>query len=88
MAEWPDALESSSRRILDPGRGDRRWRTVRKHRSGISKERDPLLDLLLRRLDLLVRMAALEQRLLGMDPHDPDRGLLPSDERVNHLLQD
>jgi hypothetical protein len=28
------------------------------------------LDLASRRLDLLVRMAALEQRLLGMDPHE------------------
>ncbi len=50
-------------------------------------ERDPLLSLALQRIDLLVRRAALEQRLLGMDPHDPYRGLLLSDEEVDHLLQ-
>lgn len=32
------------------------------------KGKDPLLDLALRRLDPLVRMAALEQRLLGARP--------------------
>ena len=40
---------------------------------GDKQGRDPLLDLALRRLDPLVRMAALEQRLLRIDPHDPYR---------------
>jgi hypothetical protein len=47
---------------------------------------DSLLAAALRFLALLVRRAALEQRLLGIDPNDPYRGLLLSDEEIDHLL--
>ena len=48
---------------------------------------DALLSLALQRVDLLVRRAALGQRLLGVDPNDPYRGLVLSDEEVDGLLQ-
>jgi len=73
VAESPEALAGSSRRVLCSGRRDREWRAARERRQGINKERDSLLDLALQRLDLLARMAALEQRFLRIDPHDPYR---------------
>lgn len=48
---------------------------------------DALLALAVQHLELAVRRAALEQRLLGVDPNDPYRGLLLSDEEVDHLLR-
>ena len=52
-----------------------------------NREQDLYLELALERLVLLLRQAALEQRLLGADPQDPYRGLLLSDEEVDVLLQ-
>lgn len=51
------------------------------------EKRDSFLALVLRRVELLLRRAALEQRLLGGDPQDPYRGLLISDEEVDVLLE-
>lgn len=48
---------------------------------------DPLLQLGLQRVGVLVRRAALEARLRGGDPQDPYRGLLISDEEVDGLLE-
>jgi ATP-dependent 26S proteasome regulatory subunit len=73
--------------MVHPERGGIRVDNSQKASAVDMKERDPLLAVALQRVDLLVRIAALEQRLLGMDPHDPYRGLLLSDEEVDDLLQ-
>jgi len=48
---------------------------------------DPYLRVALQRIDKIIRREALRQRLLGGDPGDPYRGLLISDDEVDHLLQ-